>query len=264
MGDLKQEIAREVPFMRRFARAVLGSQASADAQVKEALHRLLSDAAPIERLGVKVALFQALNAALKLPAAQTPGEKPAGLDGVSVLNSRLDGLLPVGRRLLLLTTLEGFSLADAARIVDLPLENAGLVLKEAKESLRHQPATRILIIEDEPVIALDISATITQSGHTVIGIATTHKEAVEMASTGDPGLILADIQLADDSSGLEAVQEILSKVDLPVIFVTAYPERLLTGERPEPTFLITKPFDHDTLKVTIAQALATAGFQGQA
>ena len=68
-------------------------------------------------------------------------------------------------------------------------------------------------------------------------------------------MILADIQLADGSSGLEAVNEILTKFDVPVIFITAYPERLLTGARPEPTFLIAKPFQPDTVKATISQAL---------
>ena len=61
--------------------------------------------------------------------------------------------------------------------------------------------------------------------------------------------------LADDSSGIDAVKDILSEFQVPVIFITAFPERLLTGERPEPTFLITKPFQRSTVKAAIAQAL---------
>ena len=68
-------------------------------------------------------------------------------------------------------------------------------------------------------------------------------------------LVLADIQLADDSSGIDAVNEILTEMACPVIFITAYPERLLTGERPEPAFLVTKPFNPESLKAVIAQAL---------
>ena len=67
--------------------------------------------------------------------------------------------------------------------------------------------------------------------------------------------MLADIQLADGSSGLEAVNEILTTITVPVIFITAYPERLLTGQKPEPTFLITKPFQPETVKAVISQAL---------
>ena len=70
-----------------------------------------------------------------------------------------------------------------------------------------------------------------------------------------PKMILADIQLADGSSGIDAVNDILSTEALPVIFITAFPERLLTGERPEPTFLVTKPFNPDMVKALISQAL---------
>jgi two-component SAPR family response regulator len=61
--------------------------------------------------------------------------------------------------------------------------------------------------------------------------------------------------LADGSSGLDAVDDILAIAQVPVIFITAYPERLLTGDRPEPTYLVTKPFQEGTVKTTISQAL---------
>lgn len=70
-----------------------------------------------------------------------------------------------------------------------------------------------------------------------------------------PELVLADIQLADGSSGIDAVNRILATKNLPVIFITAFPERLLTGERTEPTFLITKPFLPDMVKALVSQAL---------
>ena len=92
-------------------------------------------------------------------------------------------------------------------------------------------------------------------GHRVTGAATTYDEAVEAVSRHKPGLVLADIQLADGSSGIDAVKDILKRIDVPVIFITAFPERLLTGERPEPTFLITKPFQPETVKAAIGQAL---------
>ncbi|MCX7899971.1 MAG: response regulator, partial [Methylocystis sp.] len=82
-----------------------------------------------------------------------------------------------------------------------------------------------------------------------------HREAVAAVGDSAPGLILADIQLADGSSGLEAVDEILGAFSVPVIFVTAYPERFLTGAPPEPAFLVAKPFSVDSLKAVISQAL---------
>ena len=90
---------------------------------------------------------------------------------------------------------------------------------------------------------------------TSAGIARTHSEAVELYHRTSPRMVLADIQLADGSSGIDAVNDILMNHAVPVIFITAFPERLLTGERPEPTFLITKPFQPETVKAAISQAL---------
>jgi CheY-like chemotaxis protein len=105
------------------------------------------------------------------------------------------------------------------------------------------------------VIAADIEALVRELGHRVTGLAATRAEARAAVAKASPGLVLADIQLADGSSGVDAVKDILAHLDVPVIFITAFPERLLTGERPEPTFLITKPFQPETVKAAIGQAL---------
>ena len=130
-------------------------------------------------------------------------------------------------------------------------ERRAVVLAEIEKQTR----ARVLIIEDEPIIAMDIESIVRDLGHDVTGVAVTRDEAVSLAMEDRPGLVLADIQLADDSSGIDAVKDILAKFNVPVIFITAFPERLLTGERPEPTFLITKPFQRSTVKAAISQAL---------
>lgn len=121
--------------------------------------------------------------------------------------------------------------------------------------ISRQVATDIMIIEDEPLIALDIEQMVEDLGHRVTGIARTHKEAVELYGRTNPKMVLADIQLADGSSGIDAINDILKVDTVPVIFITAFPERLLTGERPEPAFLVTKPFNPDMVKALISQAL---------
>jgi CheY-like chemotaxis protein len=262
MTDLSRDITAQVPYLRRFARAVLGDQRAGDALVGEVLRHLLATrAAPSE--GARLGLFRTLNDLLdeRLGQRGDEAERPeAGpIEDGSILVRRITTLDPIGRRLLLLTTLEGFTLGQAAHVLRLEPGAAAALLETAKRALREQRATRILIIEDEPVIALDIQTTVQRDGHTVVGIAMTRQEAVAIARETRPGLVLADIQLADHSSGLDAVREIMADIDVPVIFITAYPERLLIGDRPEPTFLITKPFDPDTLAVSIAQALATSG-----
>jgi CheY-like chemotaxis protein len=258
MVDLSQAIVSQLPYLRRYARAVSGSQENGDRYVKLCLEMLLQQR---QRLDVqspelRLVLFRALHDVWQEAPAKAAGADQA-LANRSIVASRIGQLAPKERQALVLTALEGFSLPQVARIMRLEAEQVLDLLDQARADLRAQEKTRILIIEDEPVIALDIASTVREDGHEVIGIATTHAEAVALAARETPGLVLADIQLADDSSGLEAVNEILGHYEVPVIFITAFPERLLTGERPEPTFLITKPFDTDILRVSISQALAT-------
>jgi CheY-like chemotaxis protein/DNA-directed RNA polymerase specialized sigma24 family protein len=258
MVGLSQAVASQLPYLRRYARAVSGSQKAGDQYVKLCLEMLLEQGPRLDLQSseLRLVLFRALHDVWQeAPAERTAGDQP--LANRSIVASRIGQLAAKERQALVLTALEGFSLPQVARIMRLEAAEVLDLLDRARADLRAQAATRILIIEDEPVIALDIASTVREDGHSVIGIATTHAEAVDLAAREPPGLVLADIQLADDSSGLEAVNEILEHYDVPVIFITAFPERLLTGERPEPTFLITKPFDTDILRVSISQALAS-------
>jgi CheY-like chemotaxis protein len=171
------------------------------------------------------------------------------------VEQRLTHLTPRTRQAFLLLGLEGFSEKDAADILDIDVATLRQYLDDAGRELAAEIATDVLIIEDVPLIAVDIEALVDNLGHKVVGIARTHREAVQIAKAKPPGLILADIQLADGSSGLDAVNELLQTFEVPVIFITAYPERFLTGERPEPAFLIPKPFQPATLSAVISQAL---------
>lgn len=105
-----------------------------------------------------------------------------------------------------------------------------------------------MIIEDEPLIAMDIEHMVTSLGHRVTAIARAYDEAVDLYGKTSPRMILADIQLADGSSGIDTVKNIPAQSPVPVIFITAFPERLLTGARSEPAFLVTKPFNADMVK----------------
>ena len=164
-------------------------------------------------------------------------------------------IAPRSRQAFLLTALEGFTPSEAAQILSADPREVERLISEAQSDIDAELATDVLIIEDEAIIAADIESLVRELGHNVTGNATTHDEAVDSVSRQRPGLVLADIQLADGSSGIDAVKDILKRFDVPVIFITAFPERLLTGERPEPTFLITKPFQPETVKAAIGQAL---------
>jgi CheY-like chemotaxis protein len=236
-----------LPYLRRYARALTGSQAAGDACVTAALTYLSGpDQAALSALPRKVALYRAFHRAN--PVAEHAGAGK-GVD------ARLGRLAPLSRQAYLLTTMEGFSVKAAAQILDRSEADAAALLREAEAAIESGLKTSVLIIEDEAVIAADIEQTVRELGHDVSGICPSAALAVQSAKRHPPGLVLADIQLAGARSGLDAANTIQESVDAPVIFVTAFPERLLTGARPEPTYLVMKPFVPATLKAMIAQAL---------
>lgn len=167
----------------------------------------------------------------------------------------IEALTPRSRQVFLLVSVEGFTPSEAGQILSLSDAEITRAIDEAGREIAEQVATDVLIIEDEPIIAMDLAKLVEGLGHRVVGTARTHTEALALAERTSPGLVLADIQLADGSSGLDAVKEILPNLEVPVIFITAYPERLLSGQRPEPVFLVTKPFQASTVKAIVSQAL---------
>ena len=258
--SIAQEISPHLPYLRRFARTLSGTQASGDAYVMATLEALIEAPSIFEKqLGERIALYRIF---IKLWSSVSVNTETRGERSFAERN--LDALTPQSRQAFLLRTVEGFSLTEVATIMNRTSAEAMDLLNAAGREIAEQVATDVVIIEDEPIIALDIETMVQELGHRVAGIASTHKEAVALVTAKRPGLVLADIQLADGSSGLDAVNEILRTISVPVIFITAYPERLLTGDRPEPTFLITKPFQPDAVKAAISQALFFDRRAGQA
>jgi CheY-like chemotaxis protein len=236
----REDLIRALPYARRYARALTGSQSRGDAMVADSLRDLLAGhAAPGEP---RYSLYHAIT---------------RRFDGLNTLRTNFltGGLLQSQRQLLLLTSLEEVPIHVAADIVQLPTAEAEAQLAEARAHLRAGAATDVLIIEDEPIIAMDIEELVQNCGHNVVGVATTEAEAVKLAELHKPGLILADINLGIGGDGTAAVARIMRHHYAPVIFVTAYPERLLTGEDLEPAYVITKPFEPLTLAIATYQAV---------
>lgn len=246
-----ERFASHLPLLRRYARALTGSQKSGDAYVRASLAALAASPKAIDDdLPDRIALYRFCHVIWESTGAQleTVGAEAAH-------DERLQALAPRHRQAFLLTAMEGFTQAETAIILDSDIDEVETLISEALKDIENDLATKVLIIEDEPIIAADLAAIVEEIGHSVTGNATTHREAVDLAKKNPPGLVLCDIQLADDSSGLDAAEEILMDFDVPVIFITAFPERLLTGERTEPAYLITKPFHPNGVKAAIAQAL---------
>lgn len=243
-GSDRTALVRALPYARRYSRALLGSQERGDAVVAAALRSAMGAMPPgAGDSAVRGALYLAISDDVRRAppaAAEAPSE---------------DGMTLTQRMLLLLTALEEQPLAAAAAACRLEVEVAERELRSARDGLRANAAARVLIIEDEPIIALDIQDLVEKCGHSVVGIAASEAEAVRIARAERPSLVLADINLGAGGDGATAVARILRDVTAPVIFVTAFPERLLTGDAVEPAFVITKPFDPTTLAVATYQAV---------
>jgi len=235
--SLGQDLAPHLPFLRRYARALTGSQAHGDAFVRATLEAIVAAPNDFPRdVDPRLGLYRTFHA---IWSSANIEEDPNNTDGdghESIAHARLARITPLSRQALLLTAMEGFTSEDAGYLIGAGPDEVESLVTEALAEIERQTRADDL-------------------GHTVTGVAVTRDEAVAQAMARRPGLVLADIQLADDSSGIDAVKDILAEFQVPVIFITAFPERLLTGERPEPTFLITKPFQRSTVKAAIAQAL---------
>jgi DNA-directed RNA polymerase specialized sigma24 family protein len=248
-----RSLLRHAPYLRRYARALVGDQAEGDRLVQRTLEALVEGGLRIpEDVSDRVSVFRAFHLTWR---GVLNGHSIDAVDAMAIADRRLQRMTPEHRTALLLMMMEGFSLEDTAFILGLSLQRTERRLRDAQAAVERQLVTDVLIIEDEPFIALDLERLALGMGHRVLGLAATHAEAMALVRKTPPGLVLADVRLADGSSGIEAATEILQAWDVPVVFITAFPERLLTGERPEPAFLVTKPFTDESLRTLIGQAL---------
>lgn len=254
-------IAPHLAYLRRFARALTGSQSVGDQYVVATLEALIADQSIFDpNTPPRVSLYRlfyelwARSGGDRVPA----GDRPSPTDPLA---AQVSVLTPRSRQALLLTAMEGFDTAAAATIMGIGAESVDALAHEAVQAIKSQKRARVLVIEDEAIIAMDLEAIVEDLGHDVVATTATADDAIAAAREHHPDLVLADIQLADGSSGVDAVKVILEEMDVPVVFITAYPERLLTGERPEPTYLVTKPFRTEEVVAAIGQALFKSSVQ---
>lgn len=256
-ADLSDLIGGDLPYLRRYARALTGSQTTGDRYAAATLEAILVDRS-IFNLAVapRVALFRAFHMIWSTAGAPTADTEDPVTRLESAALDHMVGLTNNSREALLLSSIESFTNDEIAQIMDIDAQEASALVDVAISEMERSMTGKVMIIEDEAIIAMDIHSIVSEMGHEVTGIARTRKAAVELGGKVRPDLILADIQLADKSSGIDAVNDLLAQFDeLPVIFITAFPERLLTGNKPEPAFLITKPYTEDQVRSAVSQAM---------
>ena len=175
--SLGDQIARNLPYLRRYARALTGSQATGDAFVRATLEAALADSELKESLeGGRVPLYRAFNKVWSSAYMDVP--EAVGADGhESAAQDRLKSVTPLNRQALLLTTLEDFSSEQAAEIMDMSADDIERLAQEAVAEIDRESATSVLIIEDEPLISMQLEDLVTSLGHEVCGTAATRTQA---------------------------------------------------------------------------------------
>jgi len=243
-------IGEYLPYMRRYARAMTGSQVLGDRYVQATLAAILNQSGLIEpNIPLRVALYRIMYDID--PPKAAPREDLQGR-----AHRRLSTLATPRRAALLLHTIEELSLLDISLVMQRSVVDVAQMVHDARTELQDSMTGHILIIEDEAVTAMDLQDIVSAQGHTVTGIARTRVDALKLGKETRPDLILADIRLADHSSGIDAVNDLLAQSDeIPVIFITAFPELLLTGDKQEPTFVISKPFTDEKVHSAVSQAM---------
>lgn len=251
---LSEALASLLPALRRHGRALTGSQTVGDELALTALRAVIDNPGPIRSASsLDVGLFQAFTRVWQ----QT--DKPAVMaeEGpIAQAQTYLQVLPPVSRQALLLQSIENFTIPQIAEIISKTQFEVADLIMNARSEMQNTVRGSIMVIEDEAMIAMDLQDIVASMGHSVTGAAATLEQAITLAARQKPDLILSDIQLADGSSGIDAVDAILQAAgNIPVIFITAFPERLLTGKRREPAFVITKPYGEEQIQSAVGQAM---------
>ncbi|MGA9187445.1 MAG: response regulator [Methanosarcina sp.] len=116
---------------------------------------------------------------------------------------------------------------------------------------------RILIVEDEHIVAMGIKKMLKSLGYTVTGVASSGEDAISKTESTFPDVVLMDIMLKGDMDGVEAAREIRERFDVPIVYLTAYSDNniLERAKITEPFGYIIKPFDEKDLYSSIEIAL---------
>lgn len=198
--SFRQQLATQLLYLRRYARALTGSQTLGDAAVRETLEALLD--APEQwdaEAPVKTELFRIFhriwNSEIIAPL------QSRGRSGV------IAEFLIKRRQSLLLSTVEGFTEDEVAKILGISESDVNSHVVAARSAIEDALAARVVIMEDESIIALQIQQIVESVEREAIAIVRTRVEAVVKARNERLELVLADISFADGASGIDSIKE---------------------------------------------------------
>src|SRR5262245_55409562 len=154
--SIAESIAPHLPYLRRYARSLTGSQQSGDNYVAAVLEALIADSSSFDKsLSPRAALYRAFTKVWNSIAVNQVSEEPVTAEK-SLPERRLESITPLPRQAFLLVSVEGFTTAEAAQILDCTPAHVTELLQMAGSEIAEQLSADVLIIEDEPLIAMDL------------------------------------------------------------------------------------------------------------
>jgi CheY-like chemotaxis protein/DNA-directed RNA polymerase specialized sigma24 family protein len=250
-------IIDQLPSLRRYAAALMGSAARADGMVERFLERLLADRTRVAGDQLRLTMFALFDLVVEQARDPIEADMAPGSGPEHRLNQSLRRLPIDERKVLLLTTVERFSHIETAAILRIPPALVARRVLAARDRLEHTLCSRILIIEDEPLMAMSIAQILTHMGHAVCGVAHARHQALALARDSRPALILADVWLHGGDDGIAIVREIVRSRPVPVIFVTGDVRCLVAERQLGQALVIGKPFAPHTLEAAVRGALGS-------
>jgi DNA-directed RNA polymerase specialized sigma24 family protein len=223
-----QAVTQHLPFLRRYGRALAGSQQSGDAYVAATLEALVADPDVVQQSSSPRAALYRLFTKIWNSVDINGVTEPASQIKMPV-EQRLGNITPLPRQAFLLVALEGFSEEDAAAILDVDVATLRQLVERSGRELAAEIATDVLIIEDETLIAMDLEELVEHLGHRVLGVARTHRERAHagqgQAARADPGRHPARRRQLRPRRGQRAAAIVRSAGDLHHRVSGAVPDR---------------------------------------
>ena len=180
--NLASLIAPHLPFLRRYSRALVGDQNSGDAYVAALLEAIIAEPGQIQdATDIRVALYRDYCRLWQsVPLNMRTNNSAEAWE--TLAQKHLSAISPKARQAFLLNALEGFKTGDIGNILACDTATVAQLLAEASATISNQVATDVMIIEDEPIIALDIEDIVQSLGHRVTGVARTESQALRLAA----------------------------------------------------------------------------------
>ncbi|HEX6143912.1 MAG TPA: response regulator [Geminicoccaceae bacterium] len=251
-----EPVLRHLPGLRRYAYASTGSREKGDECVRATLQALVAAPDVIDQAAVLVSLFRLFHEVNDLPSLTPRIGSGEPVSAEARLFLQIATVERESRAALLLAHVIGLTHAEVGQILDLDEPEVARLVAAARHRLGRLASAQVLIIEDDYLIAHEIQRVVENMGQRVIGPAATFEEAMACAAHEAPTLVLADVQLRDGRvAGLLAGNALAREHHVPLIVITAYPERLAQEAEVQPQQIFTKPFSYASLQSAITDSL---------